>query len=238
MRAFPAGRPTASASPTSTVSAPSPGATCGACPPRGAAQPRSRAGSGATGIRSGPPTVAICISCPDEASGRPLADPEPITTPATSLAHLSIAADGRHIAYSSVLVTTNVQRLAFDPVRGTVVGEPTWLTHGSRRWANPAPSPDGQYVAFYSLVEPEGHVYVMRADGVGSPRQLTGDTASDRLPRWSPDGNWIAVFSNRSGPLQIWKIHPDGSGLTQLTDAPTNMAYPVWAPSGTLMAAA
>jgi len=174
----------------------------------------------------------------DEASGRALAEPEPVTTPATSLAHISIAADGRHIAYSSVLVTTNVQRLAFDPVRGTVVGEPTWLTHGSRRWANPAPSPDGHYVAFYSLVEPEGHVYVTRADGVGSPRQLTGDTASDRLPRWSPVGNWIAVFSNRSGPLQIWKIHPDGSGLTQLTDAPTNMAYPVWAPSGTRMVAA
>ena len=174
----------------------------------------------------------------DEASGRPLADPEPVTTPATSLAHISIAADGKHIAYSSVLVTTNVQRLAFDPVRDAVVGEPIWVTHGSRRWANPAPSPDGQYVAFYSLVEPEGHVYVMRADGVGSPRQLTGDTASDRLPRWSPDGNWIAVFSNRSGPLQIWKIHPDGSGLTQVTDAPSNVAYPVWAPSGTRMAAA
>ena len=174
----------------------------------------------------------------DEVSGRPLADPEPVTTPATSLAHISIAADGKHIAYSSVLVTTNVQRLGFDPVRGTVVGEPTWLTHGSRRWANPAPSPDGQYVAFYSLVEPEGDIYVMRADGVGSPRQLTGDTASDRLPRWSPDGKWIAVFSNRSGPLQIWKIHPDGSGLTQVTDATTNMAYPVWAPSGTRMAAA
>src|SRR5436309_2118942 len=122
----------------------------------------------------------------DEASGRALADPEPVTTPATSLAHISIAADGKHIAYSSVLVTTNVQRLAFDPVRDAVVGEPIWVTHGSRRWANPAPSPDGHYVAFYSLVEPEGHVYVTRADGVGSPRQLTGDTASDRLPRWSP----------------------------------------------------
>src|SRR3989441_502366 len=163
----------------------------------------------------------------DEASGRALADPEPITTPATSLAHISIAADGRHIAYSSVLVTTNVQRLAFDPVRGTVVGEPVWLTHGSRRWSNPAPSPDGQYVVFYSLVDPEGDLYMMRADGVGSPRKLTGDSASDRLPRWSPDGKWIAVFSDRSGPLQIWKIHPDGSGLTQVTDAPTNMAYPV-----------
>ena len=171
----------------------------------------------------------------DEAAGRALAEPEPITTPATSLAHVSLSADGRHIAYTSVLVTTNVQRATFDPVRGAVVGEPTWLTHGSRRWANPAPSPDGQQVVFYSLVEPEGDLYVMRTDGVGSPRQLTSDSASDRLPRWSPDGNWISVFSNRSGPLHIWKIRPDGSGLKQLTDGPVNTSYDVWSPDGSRM---
>ncbi|MGH7529232.1 MAG: protein kinase domain-containing protein, partial [Gemmatimonadales bacterium] len=64
----------------------------------------------------------------DEESGRPLAEPEPVTTPATSLAHISISADGRLIAYSSVLSTTNVQRAGFDPVRGAMAGEPEWLT--------------------------------------------------------------------------------------------------------------
>ncbi|MGH7700980.1 MAG: hypothetical protein ACREMJ_10755, partial [Gemmatimonadales bacterium] len=174
----------------------------------------------------------------DEASGRALADPEPVTTPATSLAHISIAADGKQIAYSSVLVTTNVQRVGFDPERGRVVGEPEWLTHGSRRWANPEPSPDGRSVVFYSLVEPEGHLHVMPADGSTPPRRITADTASDRVPRWSPDGNWIAVFSDRSGQLQIWKIRPDGSGLTQLTDASRNTAYAVWSPDGSRLAAA
>lgn len=174
----------------------------------------------------------------DEASGRALAEPEAVTTPATSLAHISLSADGRHVAYSSVLVTTNVQRAAFDPVRAAMASEPQWLTRGSRRWANPAPSPDGQSVVFYSLVEPEGDLFVMRADGIGSLRQLTSDSASDRVPRWSPDGQWIAVFSDRSGPLQIWKIRPDGSGLTQVTDAPTNTAYVVWSPDGARMAAA
>lgn len=117
------------------------------------------------------------------------------------------------------------------------MGEPVWLTHGSRRWANPAPSPDGKQVVFYSLVEPEGDLYVMRADGVGSPRQLTGDSAVDRVPRWSPDGGWISVFSDRSRRLQIWKIRPDGSGLTQLTDAPDNTGYAVWSPDGARMIA-
>jgi len=174
----------------------------------------------------------------DEESGRTLGAPEPVTTPATSLAHIGVSRDGRRIVYSSVLVTTNVQQATFDPVRGVMVGDPVWLTRGSRRWANPDPSPDGQRVVFYSLVEPEGDLYVMRADGTGPPRQLTGDSASDRVPRWSPDGEWIAVFSDRSGPLQIWKVRPDGSGLVQVTDAPSNIAYPVWSPDGTRMAAA
>ena len=175
----------------------------------------------------------------DEESGRALADPEPVTTPATSLAHVSVAADGRHVAYSSVLVTSNVQRVPFDPVGGTVTGSPEWVTQGSRRWANPEPSPDGRSVVFYSLVEPEGQLHVVPADGTARPRRVTGDSASDRVPRWSPDGEWIAAFSSRSGRgLQIWKIRSDGSDLTQLTDRSTNTGFAVWSPDGTRMAAA
>jgi Tol biopolymer transport system component len=173
----------------------------------------------------------------DEESGRVLGEPEAVTAPGTSLAHVTLAPDGRHIAYSSVLVTSNVQRSAFDPVAGRMRGDPEWLTRGSRRWANPAPSPDGRDVVFYSLVEPEGDLYMMPADGSAPPRQLTRD-ASDRVPRWSPDGKWIAVFSDRRGPLQVWKIHPDGSGLTQVTDEPGGTAYPVWSPEGSRMVVA
>ncbi len=174
----------------------------------------------------------------DEQSGRPLADPEPITAPGTSLAHISLSGDGRRIAYSSVHVTTNVQRSAFDPEDGSMTGEPEWVTRGSRRWANPAPSPDGTEIAFYSLVEPEGNLYVMSSDGRGAPRQVTGDSASDRVPRWSPDGRWISVFSDRGGPLQIWKIHPDGSGLIEVTESPHPLGYAVWSPDGSRMTAA
>jgi Tol biopolymer transport system component len=173
----------------------------------------------------------------DEQSGRTLANPEPITTPATSLAHISVSADGRRIAYSSLIVTTNVQKATFDPSRGAVVGDPVWVTSGSRRWSNPDPSPDGQSVVFYSLVEPQGDLYVIRSDGTGL-RQLTGDTATDRLPRWSPDGSWIAFSSDRSGLLQIWKIRPDGSDLRQLTETPGNTSYTAWSPDGSRMVAA
>ena len=151
--------------------------------------------------------------------------------PAKELAQISVSASGREVAYSSVLITRNIQSARLDPVSGSVIGDPVWVTTGSRNWANPDPSPDGQWVAFYALAG--GGVHVTRADGTGL-RQVTGD-ANDRMPRWSPDGNRIAFFSNRGALLQLWSIRPDGSELRQLTDADSNVAYPVWSPDGSRM---
>src|SRR6185436_11039965 len=59
----------------------------------------------------------------DEASGKTRGQPEPLTTPTPFLAHLTISADGSHLAaYSSVLRTRNIQRLTIDPATATVMG--------------------------------------------------------------------------------------------------------------------
>lgn len=168
----------------------------------------------------------------DEASGETRGEPEAITTPAPYLAHPSLSADGKHVAFTSALVTANIQRLTLDP-SGAIKGEPAWVTTGSLHWSDPNPSPDGNWVAMYSLVQPEGHVYLMHPDGTGM-RQLTSDSAIDRMPRWSPDGYWIACFSNRSGRLELWKIRPDGSELQQITEG--GAAYIAWAPDGSRIA--
>jgi Tol biopolymer transport system component len=167
----------------------------------------------------------------DEASGETLGEPEPITTPAPYLAHASLSADGKSTVYTSALITANIQRLTLD-ASGGAQGEPAWVTTGSRRWSSPDPSPDGEWVAFYSLTQPEGQVYMAHPDGTGL-RQVTNG-ATDRLPRWSPDGKWIACFSNRTGGLELWKIRPDGSGQQQLTEC--SASYLAWSPDGSRMA--
>jgi Tol biopolymer transport system component len=121
-----------------------------------------------------------------------------------------------------------VQKLSFDAASGTVRGEPAWITTGSRVWSSPDLSPDGRYAVFYSLVRPQGHLFVAAADG-SSLQQLTrDDVAIDRVPRWSPDGRWIAFFSNRSGSYQIWKIRQDGSDLQQVTR--DGGSFAAWSP--------
>ncbi|MGV8039718.1 MAG: protein kinase [Thermoanaerobaculaceae bacterium] len=145
----------------------------------------------------------------DEASGRARGEPEPVTTPAPFVAHPSLSADGKRLAFSSVLMRQNLQMASFDP-ETLKVAEPRWLTTGSRQWSSPDPSPDGTQVVFYSRDLPEGDIYVIRADGTGL-RQVTGDVAVDRVPRWAPDGKRIAYFSNRDGQLGVWTVGADGS---------------------------
>jgi Tol biopolymer transport system component len=173
----------------------------------------------------------------DEDRGTTLGEPEPIVIPAPLVAHVTVSADGSRLAYSSVLATTNIQRLALDPNSAAPVGDPAWVTTGSRVWSSPDPSPDGQQVVYYSRIDPEGHLYVSRADGTGQ-RQLTGEQTFDRVPHWSPDGEWISFFSTRSGHLQVWKIRPDGGDLRQITDVAPGAAYHAWSPDAKQMAAA
>jgi eukaryotic-like serine/threonine-protein kinase len=171
----------------------------------------------------------------DEESGQARSEPEPIVTPAPFAAHPTLSADGRSLAFASVLETTNIQKLPIDPSSAMPAGAPAWVTTGSRQWVDPDPRPDGQAVVYYSRAEPEGHLYVSRSDGTGQ-RELTGDAAIDRLPRWSADGAWVAFFSNRSGNYQVWKIRPDGSELRQVTGGSDGGVYFAWSPTGSRLA--
>lgn len=168
----------------------------------------------------------------DEQTGELRAAPEAVTTPSASTSDLTFSRDGKRLAYAQTLSRNKLQQIAFDPDTEKIVGNPTWITQGSKLATNPDLSPDGQWVAFDSVGEKQEDLFLIRRDGSGL-RLLTNDRYKDRVPRWSTDGKLIAFFSDRSGRYETWIIHPDGGGLRQVTySTGPGAQIPLWSPAG------
>lgn len=96
-----------------------------------------------------------------------------------------------------------------------------------RREASPRWSPDGSKIAYFRERYDDSGVtnaiFVIDANG-GEEQQLTDWDLAAGYPDWSPDGEWILfatyplwTFNFDSVVSNLYRIHPDGSGLEQLT---------------------
>jgi Tol biopolymer transport system component len=102
---------------------------------------------------------------------------------------------------------------------------------------DPAWSPDGDRIAFAGSPGGPYGIYVANADGTG-PRLIPGtDEIEVGHPVWSPDGSRIA-FEARTGHPEPWDLHlaaPDGSGLLNLTNTPSQSEFSSsWSPTDRL----
>ena len=80
---------------------------------------------------------------------------------------------------------------------------------------DPAWSPDGQWIAYFSDATGEYQLTIAQSDGRGEARQLTrGSIGYLYDPTWSPDSKAIA-YSDRSGAIHI---HNVDSGATRKID--------------------
>lgn len=114
---------------------------------------------------------------------------------------------------------------------------------------DPAPSPDGRFIAFTGVprnagVDANHDVYVVHRDGSGL-RRVTTDAAWDGQPSWSPDGTRLAFTSARAGLPDVYTMAIDGSDVRRLTEARLvdplagagNAAVtPTWSPDGARLA--
>ncbi len=165
----------------------------------------------------------------DEKTGRVLGSAEPVTTPSRWSGHFSLSGDGRRLAYASLDRRSRLLKISFDSARGSTVGTALSVLEGSRLIRDQSISPDGEWIAFTTWGGRED-LFVVRSDGAGY-RQLTDDAFRDRGVSWSPDSEWVTFYSDRAGRYETWAIHPDGSGLEQLskTRGPSRW-YPIWSP--------
>jgi eukaryotic-like serine/threonine-protein kinase len=166
-----------------------------------------------------------------EGSGQPVGEPQRIAAPSPQVGQLSYAAAADRLVFSSFVVSNNIHSARFDAATGTLTGGDRALTRSTRRWENPAPSPDGKWVAYNATGDTSG-VWVSRPDG-SDARRITPDVGGGLIATWSPDSKRLAFQGSVEGKSGILRIDLDGSGLERLTGAGV---HPVWSPDGRYIA--
>jgi len=139
--------------------------------------------------------------------------------------------DGRRIAFRWNLGAETNTPLAIIDADGSNFVNLTKVT-GLNGWA-PSWSPDGNRLvtAAGSKVGAPPSLYVMNTDG-SNVRRITEAGREAQYAQWSPNGEWIAFTFVVNGGFDIYKVRPDGSDLTALTDdgpSGTNN-WPIWSP--------
>jgi Tol biopolymer transport system component len=132
--------------------------------------------------------------------------------------------------YRMRLDGTGVRRVSLPATRTAEDVEPQW-------------SPDGRQIVFVRhniTARPRNKqaVMVVNADGTGLRRVTAYALKAGDGPDWSPDGIQILFRSPETEDFthcNIWSIHPDGSGLRQITHAaPQTKIYSAsFSPDGT-----
>ena len=188
----------------------------------------------------------------DPTGKRPSLDVIPCSSSCDARDEASYSPDGDRIVFfeASGTVTDGIpttcgiriytaSRQAFDTVTASPCGR---VEEREPRFA-----PDGQRIAFWRTRSLAGQRTTQIADAALFVRDLrtSKDTQVTDWPvrasslDWSPDGTWLVFATDwwnlKAGDAEIWRVHPDGSGLQQLTHVASavDAAYrPRYSPDG------
>jgi TolB protein len=90
-------------------------------------------------------------------------------------------------------------------------------------------SPDGKYLLIYA--GPQGDKNIFRVDIAAKTATQLTNGGNNAASTYSPDGQWIAFNSLRNNnQADIFIMHPDGTGLRQVTNDPEPDWQPQWEP--------
>ncbi|MGC2616860.1 MAG: hypothetical protein WA354_22695, partial [Terracidiphilus sp.] len=182
--------------------------------------------------RLGPAEASLFVSNADGTAERPL-------TPVGSLDYNpSWSAEGDWIVFTSERAGsadlyrihpdgTGLERLTDDPAYDDQAGF----------------SPDGKHIVFVSTrAGGRANLWILDASS-HRVRALTSGDGGDFRPSWSPDGQWIAFSSDRDSDLRpakgrwerlhivdIYLVHPDGTGLKRISQHGGFCGSPKWTP--------
>ncbi|MAT42596.1 MAG: hypothetical protein CL609_09660 [Anaerolineaceae bacterium] len=84
-------------------------------------------------------------------------------------------------------------------------------------FADPAWSPDAQWLAFTREEGRTRDIYLTKISSFGMEISRLTDTTFDSYPAWSSDSQWLLFDSNRDGNQEIYIMNRDGGQQTNLT---------------------
>ena len=93
-------------------------------------------------------------------------------------------------------------------------------------------APDGESICFVSLYGGRDAIYVQRVRDGKIVKRIRPPTDGVLNPSFSPDGQWIAFAGLEGGRSQLFRVHPDGSGLERLTQGRFLVSSPRYSPDG------
>ena len=125
---------------------------------------------------------------------------------------------------SAFLVFTSIILHAAVPVRQTIT-----VTEGTDMQVSV--SPDRKTV----LADIQGIIYSLPFTG-GPAKALTTPLQEASHPDWSPKGGLVALQCYAGGTFHIWTMHPDGTGLKQITTGHGDDREPSISPDGKTIA--
>ncbi|MFL4975874.1 MAG: protein kinase domain-containing protein, partial [Microvirga sp.] len=133
--------------------------------------------------------------------------------------------DGKRIAFGSEEVRSayNVNASGTLWTVDAAGGEATRLGDSTTTGLyQPAWSPSGERIAFWSTAGGQRDLETMRADGTGRVK-VTDDRDTDWAPVWSADGRSLYFASDRGGTMGLWRIGVDETA-SRATSAPELVA--------------
>jgi TolB protein len=89
-------------------------------------------------------------------------------------------------------------------------------------------------ILFNRFRVPEIALFV--ADAGGRNEHALPHSESEYSPSLTPDGKWIVFTSERAGQADLYRMHPDGSGVEQLTEDPAFDDQGALSPDGKTLA--
>lgn len=92
-------------------------------------------------------------------------------------------------------------------------------------------SPDGATLAYVGRREGPFALFTCPVDG-GAETCVTAAFDHVDGPDYSADGQWIWFNGEREGQVDLWRVHPDGSQLEQMTDDALVNWFPHPSPDG------